>query len=119
LLDRETARLESLLKGGQTSWRGKLLQSKLALLTIAIVVLIFQVRGLPEKLANSSLDAAIAVQRQTPSQSVRLLVIDDRDYGYLFKAQTPLNPVPLSALLTAVALGSPRAIVVDLDTSDP
>jgi CHASE2 domain-containing sensor protein len=118
ILDREIARLEEIIAKGRLSFLPRISQSKPALLTIAAFVLLFQMRHLPEQLANSSLDAAIAVQAPTVSRSVRLVTIDDADYAALFHARSPLDPQLLSQLLNAVAAAAPRAIVVDLDTED-
>jgi hypothetical protein len=118
ILDREIARLEEIIAKGRLSFLPRISQSKPALLTIAAFVLLFQMRHLPEQLANSSLDAAIAVQAPTAARSVRLVTIDDADYATLFHARSPLDPRVLSQLLSAVAAAAPRAIVVDLDTED-
>ncbi len=118
ILDREIARLEEIIAKGRLSFLPRISQSKPALLTIAVFVLLFQMRHLPEQLANSSLDAAIAVQPPMVSRSVRLVTIDDADYGTLFHARSPLDPAILAQLLSAVAAADPRAIVVDLDTED-
>ena len=84
ILSHEVSRLEELFEKRKASWLPRLSHSKPALFTIAIVVLVFQMRTLPEQLANSSLDAAIAVQRSALARSVRLVTIDDQDYASLF-----------------------------------
>jgi CHASE2 domain-containing sensor protein len=75
-------------------------------------------RNLPETLANSSLDAAIKIERPVQAKSVRLVTIDDNDYSTLFHSRSPLDAPALAKLLEALAKGHPRAIVVDIDTSD-
>ena len=57
ILDREIARLQHLIENRKISFLGRLSNSKPALFVIAIMVLLFQMRNLPETLANSSLDA--------------------------------------------------------------
>ncbi|HWE84689.1 MAG TPA: CHASE2 domain-containing protein [Terracidiphilus sp.] len=118
ILDHETARLQGFVENQRFAFLERLSHSKLALLVIAMMVVVFQMRNLPEQLANSSLDAAIAVERPVPPKSVRLVVIDDDDYKSLFHARSPLDPNALAELLTAVAKGHPQAVLVDLDTSD-
>jgi len=118
ILDREIARLQHLIENRKISFLGRLSNSKPALFVIAIMVLLFQMRNLPETLANSSLDAAIAVERPIQARSVRLVTIDNEDYATMFHSRSPLDPALLAKILVAVAKGHPRAIVVDIDTSD-
>jgi hypothetical protein len=118
ILSHEVSRLEELFEKRKASLLPRLSHSKPALFTIAIVVLVLQMRTLPEQLANSSLDAAIAVQRSVPARSVRLVTIDDQDYASLFHSRSPLDPQVFVRILRAVAAGHPRAIVVDIDTED-
>lgn len=116
ILDREIARLQRLIENRKLF--GRLSQSKAALLVIAVMVLIFQMRNLPETLANSSLDAAISIERPVKAQSVRLVTIDNDDYAGLFHSRSPLDAAVLAKLLEAIAKGHPRGIVVDIDTTD-
>jgi hypothetical protein len=118
ILSREVSRLEEIFEKRKTSWLPRLSHSKAGLFTIAMVVLVFQMRTLPEQLANTSLDAAITVQRSVPARSVRLVTIDDEDYASLFHARSPLDPEVFARILRGVAAGRPRAIVVDIDTED-
>jgi hypothetical protein len=118
IADREVPHLAKVVEAQTSGWLGALSRSKLALLVIAILVFLFQVRGLPDKFAGQSLDAAVAVQRRVSAPSVALLVIDDDAYRHLFRDNSPLDPESLSKLLEAAASGDARAIVVDIDTSD-
>jgi CHASE2 domain-containing sensor protein len=118
ILDKEIGRLQNFVENRRLPFLRRVSQSKPALFTIAIMVVVFQMRNLPETLANSSLDAAISIQPAVQAQSVRLVTIDDQDYAALFHARSPLDPQVLGNLLTAVAKGHPRAIIVDIDTSD-
>jgi CHASE2 domain-containing sensor protein len=118
ILTNEIGRLERFIEHRKSPFLQRFSQSKLALFTIAALALVFQMRQLPEMLANSSLDAAISVQRPVAARSVRLVEIDDRDYASMFHARSPLDPATLASVLEAVAKGHPRAIVVDIDTSD-
>jgi len=118
ILDREIGRLQGFVENHKLPFTRRLSHSKPALFTIAILVLLFQLRNFPETLANSSLDAAIAIQRPVQSRSVRLVAIDDQDYAAMFHSRSPLDPSALANILSAVAKAHPRAIVVDIDTSD-
>jgi CHASE2 domain-containing sensor protein len=118
ILDREIVRLQHLIENRKLSFLGRLSGSKAALIVIAIMVLVFQMRNLPETLANSSLDAAIAIERPVQARSVRLVTIDNDAYAAMFHSRSPLDSAALGKLLNAVAAGHPRAIVVDIDTSD-
>lgn len=118
IVDRELERLQQAIENQRFSFLQRLAHSKAALLAIAVMVVVFQMRNLPEKLANSTLDAAISIERPVPPTSVRLVVIDDLDYKTMFHARSPLEPDVLASVLAAVALGKPKAMVVDIDTSD-
>ncbi len=117
IVDREFARVEKLIEDKKPRGLAGLSRSTPALLVIALLVFLFQIRNLPEKLATQSLDSSIAVQQKSPAQSVQLVVIDDADYLELFSGGSPLNPLVLSQLLKAIAAAQPRAILVDIDTS--
>jgi CHASE2 domain-containing sensor protein len=119
ILDHEITRLQSFIENSKISFLNRLAHSKLALVVIAMMVLLFQLRNMPETLANSSLDAAIEIEHPVPAHSVRLVTINDDDYRNLFHARSPLDPAVLGNLLTAISQGNPRAIVVDIDTNDP
>lgn len=118
ILDRELPRLEKLIESRKSGFLGALSQSKTALITLAALVFLFQVRDLPAKLANQSLDSAIEIQDKSPAKSVQLVTINNADYATLFSSTSPLNPKTLSKVLMAIAQAHPRAIIVDVDTSD-
>jgi CHASE2 domain-containing sensor protein len=118
VVNHELGHLEKLIDSGKYSFLRRLSHSKLALFVIAAVIVLFQIRNMPALLATSSVDAAIAVQRPEDSNQVRLVTIDDGDYATLFRARSPLDAEVLAKLLAAVARAHPRAIVVDVDTSD-
>jgi CHASE2 domain-containing sensor protein len=71
----------------------------------------------PGKARNQILDALLAVRAQEPAQLVRLVKIDDWDYEHMFAGRSPLDANKLADLLTLVARANPRAIDVDIDTS--
>src|ERR1017187_3618625 len=113
ILDHEVARLQGFIENQKFPFLRRLSHSRPALITIAILVVVFQLRTMPETLANDSLDAAIAVEQPVQAKSVRLVTIDDDDYKVKFHSRSPLDPDVLSKMLVAVARGHARAIVVD------
>jgi CHASE2 domain-containing sensor protein len=118
VVNHELARLQRMVESGKYSFLQRLSESKAALIVIASLIVVFQIRNMPATLATSSLDAAIAVQRLEPSQAVRLVTVDDQDYANLFHARSPLDADILSKLIDAVARAQQRVIVIDIDTSD-
>jgi CHASE2 domain-containing sensor protein len=118
VVNHELARLQKMIESGRYSFLQRFSHSRLALFVIAALIVLFQIRNMPALLATSSLDAAIAVQRPEDSKQVRLVTIDDQDYAILFHARSPLESDVFAKILTAVARGNPRLIVVDIDTAD-
>lgn len=49
---------------------------------------------------------------------VVIVAITEEDYRKVFRQRSPLNPGPIAEVVQAIALGEPRVIGVDLDTSD-
>ena len=118
ILNLELARLQGYIENRRFSFLERLSHSRAALLTIAAMLVVVQMRHMPDQLANSSLDAAIAVERSMPPRSAQLVAIDDDDYKTQFHGRSPLEANVLAGILAAVAKGHPKALVVDLDTSD-
>ncbi|HEY9775386.1 MAG TPA: CHASE2 domain-containing protein [Planktothrix sp.] len=50
--------------------------------------------------------------------NVFFVAIDENDYKSIFHGKSPLDPDALAELIKAIAAGHPRAVVVDLDTTD-
>lgn len=117
IVDRELPRIEKLLENQKSGFFAGLSRSTPAVSVITLLVFLFQIRSIPEKLATQSLDSSIAVQQKSLARSVQLVVIDDADYLALFSGSSPLNPSVFSQLLMAIAAAKPRALVVDIDTS--
>jgi len=65
-----------------------------------------------------ALDSWFRLRPPAHSKSVVLVSIDDRDYAELFNSRSPLAPEVLAQLIAAIAGGRPKAIGIDLDTSD-
>ena len=71
IVDREFPRIEKLIENQKSGALVGLSRSTPALLVIALLVFLFQLRNLPEKLATQSLDLSIEVQQKSPAQSVQ------------------------------------------------
>jgi CHASE2 domain-containing sensor protein len=59
----------------------------------------------------------IRALRQDPKNIV-IVAITNKDYESLFKSTSPLDVLELQKLIDAIALGRPKVIGVDIDTSD-
>ena len=82
------------------------------------MTLVFAHLGILHKLEPAVMDAQMRLTKAPEDSSVSIVSIDDDDYRNLFKAQSPLRPEALAALIDAIAAGDPAVIVVDIDTSD-
>jgi CHASE2 domain-containing sensor protein len=66
----------------------------------------------------ANLDAWILIHKPEPSREIVVVDITDNDYRELFDSQSPLAPARLRTLIWAIAASYPKAIGVDLDTSE-
>src|SRR5260370_12286928 len=65
------------------------------------------------------LDAWLRIQALRPDpKTIVIVAITNDDYESLFKSTSPLDPSELRKLIDAIALGRPKVIGVDIDTSD-
>jgi CHASE2 domain-containing sensor protein len=118
VFDRELDRLERRIESGTGGFWAGLRNYRTTLLVLPIAIAILHWRGVPAQLSKATLDAAIALQSRTEPKQVRIIVIDDQDYGNLFGSKSPLDTAVLSQLLAAIAAARPSLAVVDIDTSD-
>ena len=98
-------------------WR-RLLRTAPVILGIWLMTLLFAHLGILHKLEPAVMDAQMRLTKAPDDSPVSIVSIDDDDYRNLFKAQSPLRPEALAALIDAIAAGDPAVIVVDIDTSD-
>lgn len=93
-----------------------------ALPVIAIGILltfIFSNAGLLRKLETTALDTTMRLRRSRTDSEVAIVRITDDDYKALFGRKSPLDPNQLKNILEAIAIGKPKLIAVDIDTSSP
>lgn len=67
------------------------------------------------------LDVYMRIFDDLPERARQVVVVDISadDYAKYFHAQSPLDPDVLGELIERIAKGSPRLVVVDIDTSAP
>jgi CHASE2 domain-containing sensor protein len=61
----------------------------------------------------------VRLQSSQLESDVVIVRIDDDDYATLFHEKSPLDHTALTKLIDAIALGKPKVIGVDIDTSTP
>lgn len=88
-------------------------------LTILITLVVGRA-GLLRQLETTALDTQLRLHGVSAKQSdIAIVNITDDDYKELFKSKSPLDPMTLKTVLGAIALGNPKVIGVDIDTSAP
>lgn len=98
-------------------WR-HLLEALPVLLLVSGITTILGERGLLRGFENTALDVWLQLKEPRPVNDVVLVTIDDIDYATLFGRRSPLQPERVKELVAAVVAGAPRAVGVDLDSSD-
>ena len=97
------------------TWRRALRATPVVLLTIVLTWLM--TRAL--ELNTLALDLESRLRGPRADGGVVIVQITDDDYREYFKQQSPLDPTELGKIIDAIAAAKPRAIGVDIDTSDP
>lgn len=83
-----------------------------------LLTFILSREGVFRQLETNALDTQMRLSE--PSQvrdNVVIVSITDGDYKKLFKGRSPLDPGTLKSIIDAIALGRPKVIGVDIDTS--
>jgi CHASE2 domain-containing sensor protein len=88
------------------------------LVTLLLIFLFTSLAAL-HKLQTFVLDARMRTNDPPAESEVVVVKIDDDDYQKIFGGRSPLDPPTLRGLIDAVALGRPKVIGVDIDTSAP
>jgi CHASE2 domain-containing protein len=88
-----------------------------SLVVAAALVFVFSKLGPLHKLQTFVSDTAMRIAKPPMQTDVAIIEITDDDYQSLFKRESPLDPLQLQRLLTAIALSHPKLIAVDIDTS--
>ena len=94
-----------------------LLRASWVIVGISLLMLAFEQAGWLERFETAGIDAFNLLQTPHDPTHVVIVGIDDDDYGDLFKGRSPLDANELRDLIEAIALGKPKVIGVDLDTS--
>lgn len=89
------------------------------LVAFSLLTLALEHMGWLNAFESFALDSLVLFRGQKPPSNVVIVTIDDEDYRTVFGGKSPLNADKLQEVLTAIAAGKPRAIGVDVETSDP
>jgi hypothetical protein len=98
--------------------RNLYIRSALSLVTAVVLSAVFYRLGVLHRLEPAFDQLESRLEPSKGTSDVALVVIDDEDYQKLFQSQSPLAPETLQYLINAIALGRPKVIGVDIDTSD-
>jgi hypothetical protein len=98
------------------NWRSILWRIPILLLLLFITLLLGRI-GILHKLETVVLDAQMHLSETPTASEVVVVDITDDDYKKLFDEKRPLDRAALHELIDAIALGNPRVIGVDIDTS--
>lgn len=91
-----------------------------ALVVLAAALITSSIEGswLFRHLENANLDTWLLAKSVQVSPDVFVVSITDDDYRGLFQATSPLRPDVVKRIVNAIAAAGPRALGVDLDTSE-
>jgi tRNA A-37 threonylcarbamoyl transferase component Bud32 len=87
------------------------------ILAISLVTTQLHNMGWLQTPENLLLDALVSSNPLDPAH-VFVVGIDNADYDKMFKGQSPLDPKQLSSLISMIAEGQPKLILVDINTAD-
>lgn len=111
-------RKRNLVEGAsEPLWR-TVLRALPSILIVSLITTQLHNCGFLRPFENTALDTLIRIY-PVSAKHVFVVGICNSDYERIFAGESPLDPEKISQLLDAVAAGEPKAIVVDLDTSDP
>ena len=86
-------------------------------LAAVVATLILGRVGVLQQLETAALDFQMRLRAPAAPSQVAIVRISDDDYRNLFESRSPLDAGRLQKLLEAIALGKPKAIGIDIDTS--
>lgn len=95
----------------------RLLSAAVVILVLCAIVFVFRHLGVLDRLETTVLDVYARGGDAPADSDVAVVKIDDEDYKTIFKGMRPLNPFKLEEIISAIALGQPKVIGVDIDTS--
>jgi CHASE2 domain-containing sensor protein len=97
----------------------RILKAAPAVIIAILLTFLLSRSGFFRQLETYALDTQVRLQSSQLESDVAIVRIDDDDYAALFHEKSPLDHTALTRLINAIALGKPRVIGVDLDTSTP
>jgi len=86
---------------------------------LLVLTWVFGHSGVLHRIERIVSDAQLRLNAAPKDSPVVLVDINEQDYRSLFGSASPLSPIELEALISAIAKGQPSVIGVDIDTSDP
>lgn len=103
---------------GRHGFLRHLLKAAPILVVVTLLTAWLSEHGLLRGFESAALDVWLQLKAPRPVDDLVIVSIDDTDYRELWSRKSPLDRGVLQRLIDAVAAGGPRAVGVDLDTSD-
>jgi CHASE2 domain-containing sensor protein len=92
----------------------------LSVVALALVLsVVGNLRGFSEFLLDRWLWFSANIASDKISDGIVVVAIDYQEWQTMFLGRSPLDPIALDHLVTAIVKGKPKAIAVDINTSDP
>src|ERR1700674_5366713 len=82
-----------------------------------LTVFLFSRVGMLHKLQTFVIDTGMRLNNPPQESDVVIIDITDEDYNKIFQGRRPLDPITLQSLIQSLAIGKPKVIGVDIDTS--
>ena len=95
-----------------------LLSGGAIVLAAAIVTHALHGTWLFRHLENANIDTWLLAKKARVSQNIFVVLVTDDDYRELFHRRSPLDQRTVQQVIAAIAAAHPRAIGIDLDTSE-
>ncbi len=106
---------ESHLPHDKPLWK-KMLHFLPVILIVSGLTVFLNQFGWTDGIQNATLDVIAQTRSLRPVDSL-LVEVDENDYSQIFKRTSPMSKEGLARIISAVASGHPKMIVVDIDTS--
>ena len=97
----------------------RILKAAPAVIIAILLTFILSRSGFFRQLETYALDTQVRLQSSQQESDVAIVRSDDDEYANLFHEKSPVDHVALAKLINAIALGRPKVIGVDIDTSPP
>lgn len=103
-------------KGRESLW-WRLFKAVPIFIVTLLLTLTLGREGLLRQLETTALDTQMRFYASQKESDVVIVRITDDDYKQLFQSKSPLDPTQLKAIIDAIAIGGPKVIGIDIDTS--